>query len=145
MITSSHFTSVPFRILLIGLITSLETSGRLPCTDVLEKLNVVLLIINDATLFTTDMDERVRAYVLVTSFSMLGLVYHRRKVPVVEHISSRCPPEHTDKIPESDCVAIPATGTASIHYNLSRSYYTNCLLIASSCSDQILISLLTVS
>ena len=77
----------------------------------------MLLIINGSTLFTTSKDERVRVYVrLLASFSMLGLVYHRRKVPVVEHISSRCPSEHTDTIPEGDCVTIPTSYSYLILY-----------------------------
>ena len=94
---------------LTGLIISLETSGRVPSGDVLEKLNVVLTIINGATILAGPMDERVLVNDLVlTSPSMTGLViYHRRKVPFVVHVISRYSPEQTDAILEGEISIVP--------------------------------------
>ena len=68
----------------------------------------MLLIINGATVLTLIPDERTLVYVLMASFSLSDLIYHRRKLPFVVHTIPRYPSEQTDAIPEGDIVAVPA-------------------------------------
>ena len=88
--TSIQFTTVPFKMSLMGPITNVDSTGKLPLADVLEKLNSVELTINSAIAALAESEEknaRVMS-VIVVSFSRYNLNLQSRALPAVVHINS---------------------------------------------------------
>ena len=109
----------------------------------------MLLIINGATVLVTVKDERVLVYVLKASLSLSGLICHRRKLPFVVHIISRCPPEQTDATPGGDIVTVPIHEYYTLDYithdnNCSSSLYSNLYLLATGAYSMISSSMIMI-
>ena len=88
---SSQLITVPFRLLLIGSISNLDSTGILFLADVLEKSNTVELTINGGTVASLTESEEAKIQeisVAVVSFSKITLNLHSRWGPVVVHITS---------------------------------------------------------
>ena len=88
--TSIQLITVPFRPLLTGLISNLDTTGNLSWEDVLEILNTVELTVSSDMAALAGSVERTfrKISVDVVSFPRITLNLHSRKPPVVVHVSS---------------------------------------------------------
>jgi hypothetical protein len=78
---SRQFITVPFRLLLTGLITNLDVTGILL---LVEKLNIIELIVNWNI---AELEERSNSVAVVSS-PRITLNLHSSKSPVVVHVNS---------------------------------------------------------
>ena len=86
--TSVQFTRVPFRLSITGLIRSLDISGRLPETEILENVNMIEFT-SKSDVGITDCEDKTHEYFLaVVSPSGIRKKLHSRKLPEVVHVNS---------------------------------------------------------
>ena len=86
--TSVQFTSIPFSLSVTGLISSLDISGRLPETEILENVNMIEFT-SKSDIGVTVMDDKSREYFLaVVSPSGIRKKLHSRRLPEVVHVNS---------------------------------------------------------
>jgi hypothetical protein len=88
-ITSVQFISVPFKLSLTGSITALDTSGRLPGEETLEKVNVIEFTSKYDVAGTDSELCKARSYLLAdVSPSGTRKKLHSNNVPGVVHVIS---------------------------------------------------------
>ena len=101
---SVQLTSVPFKPSLTGLITSLDISGWLPATEILEKVNVIEFTSKSDT-GVTDSEDKIREYLLaVLSLSGIRKKLHSSNDPGVVQVNSSMSPLHTGATPGGDII-----------------------------------------
>jgi hypothetical protein len=85
---SVQFTSVPFNSSFAGSITTLDTSGRLPGEEILEKVNVMEFTVK-SNVAGKDSECKIRSYLLaIVSPSGTRKKLHSNNVPGVVHVNS---------------------------------------------------------
>jgi hypothetical protein len=104
---STQFITVPFRLLLTGLITDLDIKGMLLWTDILKNLNTVELTVK--FVISTPVEVMVRVIAVVSLIPRITLNLHCSKSHVAVHINSSWPPLHTGATPEGESVTAPVS------------------------------------
>ena len=85
---SVQFTSVPFSLSVTGSISSLDISGRLPETEILENVNMIEFT-SKLDVGVMDCEDKTHEYFLaVVSPSGIRKKLHSRKLPEVVHVNS---------------------------------------------------------
>ena len=107
-----QFTSVPFRWLLTGLNSNLDTSGELFWEETLEKIRLVELINVEYNWSLGLEDDIARAKLTgVAAFLGIRVTFHtstaKPPVSVKVQINSSWSPLHTVAAPEGDMVTVP--------------------------------------
>ena len=94
--------TIPFRPVVRGVINNLDTNGKLPLGEILEKVNKVELIITGVPSLVLASVARCKSIKIVA-----GAKVHSNKLlpgSINEHISSSWSPAHTNEFPEGDIV-----------------------------------------
>ena len=116
--TSTQFITVPLRLVLTGLISSLDITG-LSSADVLDILNVVELTTNSGITTLGGPEETMMREnsVAVVSFPRITLNLHSSWLPGTVHINSSSSPLHTRAITAGDIVTVPALRITILELN----------------------------